>query len=156
LAFKREITYAGLQSFEGERVTAANGSTEEDIYLYGSAEKIKQLFIILLDNAIKYSESAICIEAQSQADTVVVRIIDHGTGIPEKELASVFERFYRVDKARNRKTGGIGLGLAIAQSIVKSHHGTIEIASILHTGTTVIVRLPKADEAAYKVRTQVE
>jgi two-component system sensor histidine kinase ArlS len=156
LAFERNMTCTWLPSSEGQSITASTGLTGEDIYLYGSTEKIRQLFIILLDNAIKYSDAAIAIEVQAQTDTVAVRIIDHGIGIPEEELESIFERFYRVDKARNRKTGGIGLGLAIAQSIVKTHHGTIEIASILHTGTTVTVHLPKMDEVTYRVRTQSE
>ncbi|QGQ97959.1 sensor histidine kinase [Paenibacillus psychroresistens] len=114
-----------------------------DIYLTGSPEKIRQLFIILIDNAIKYSDIGIQIKLQDEPLAVSVSIVDCGVGIPEDELEAIFERFYRVDKARNRKTGGVGLGLPIAQNIVRLHGGTIVIHSTLGEGTIVTVQLYK-------------
>jgi two-component system sensor histidine kinase ArlS len=114
-----------------------------DIYITGSPEKIRQLFIILIDNAIKYSDIGIQIEVLDESNEVIVKIIDHGVGIPEGEIEAIFERFYRVDKARNRKTGGVGLGLPIAQKIVQLHGGTIAINSTIGQGTIVTVQLNK-------------
>jgi two-component system, OmpR family, sensor histidine kinase ArlS len=114
-----------------------------DIYLTGSPEKIRQLFIILIDNAIKYSDIDIQIDVQDEPLAVLVRIIDHGVGIPEDEIEVIFERFYRIDKARSRKTGGLGLGLPIAQNIVRLHGGTIAIHSTLGQGSIVTIQLNK-------------
>ncbi|BCJ87077.1 sensor histidine kinase [Effusibacillus dendaii] len=82
--------------------------------MLSTPEKIKQLLIILLDNAIKYSDKEIWLSIEAEQQVVTIHIIDQGIGI-EEEIPHVFERFYRVDQARNRKTGGVGLGLAIAK-----------------------------------------
>jgi len=111
--------------------------------------KIKQLIIILIDNALKYSKSVIEIHVSAKEGEAVIRVKDYGIGIPQDEIPLVFERFYRVDRARHRKTGGTGLGLPIAKSIVREHNGTIHIDSEVGAGTEVIVRLPltqKGDE----------
>lgn len=113
------------------------------IQIYGDPEKIKQLLIILLDNAIKYSNKSILVKVEEDRQRVKLMIADQGEGIHGKELPHIFDRFYRVDKARNRKTGGAGLGLSIAKNIVELHHGYIEISSAAGKGTTVTLQFPK-------------
>lgn len=101
-------------------------------------QKLKQLLYILLDNARKYSEASIEMQAGKNGQ-VFVKIKDYGVGIPKQSLPHVFERFYRVDKARSRATGGFGLGLALAKELADSLHIQLEIESIEQLGTTVTV-----------------
>ncbi|WP_335533549.1 sensor histidine kinase [Neobacillus drentensis] len=104
--------------------------------------KIKQVIIILLDNAIKYSNDRIEVFLKKDQHHSIIDIKDYGIGIPKEEIDNIFERFYRVDKARSRETGGSGLGLHIAKSIIKLHKGDIKIISKEGTGTNVELLLP--------------
>jgi signal transduction histidine kinase len=108
--------------------------------------KIKQLIVILLDNALKYSQQEIKVHVQRDNTTIRLEIEDQGIGIPEKDLAKVFDRFFRVDKARSRETGGSGLGLSIARQIVSAHRGEIQLKSIEHLGTIVTIVFPITQE----------
>lgn len=100
-------------------------TNDSSIHILADELKVKQVMIILLDNAIKYSTNKIeCSIAKDQND-VIISVKDYGIGIPQNEIENIFERFYRVDKARSRETGGTGLGLHIAKSIMKLHHGDI-------------------------------
>lgn len=115
-----------------------------DVIIEADKMKIKQLLMILLDNALKYSQRKVEIQVRySGLNSVFIRIVDYGIGIPKDELKHVFERFYRVDKARQRKTGGTGLGLSIAKSLVNQHKGSIHMASEENRGTEVTVYLPR-------------
>ena len=107
--------------------------------------RIEQAIMILVDNAGKYSpaESVVVLRSAIQGDEIVVEVQDGGMGIPPAELPHIFERFYRVDKARSRRQGGSGLGLAIAKSIVEAHGGRISAESALGRGTTMRVVLPR-------------
>ncbi|WP_284037259.1 ATP-binding protein [Neobacillus sp. 114] len=105
--------------------------------------KLKQVIIILLDNAMKYSQEKIEVFLEQKEQFAIIRVKDYGIGIPQEEIHNIFERFYRVDKARSRETGGTGLGLHIAKSIMKLHKGEIEIESNEGSGTTVKLLLPK-------------
>jgi two-component system sensor histidine kinase CiaH len=107
--------------------------------------KIHQLLVILLDNAIKYTkqEDTITIHTYSKDGKCVIEVKDTGIGISDEGIKHVFERFYREDKARSRKTGGSGLGLSIAEYIVLLHKGSIKISHNEPKGTIVTVRLPK-------------
>ncbi|MBI5127374.1 hypothetical protein HZA76_02865 [Candidatus Roizmanbacteria bacterium] len=111
-------------------------------FVRGNKYSLTDLFIILLDNAVKYSraKSEVIISTKKNNKTVSIFFKDKGMGIAEKDLPHVFDRFYRADKARGRD--GYGLGLAIAKKIVESHGGEIKIESKLEEGTTVKVSLP--------------
>jgi signal transduction histidine kinase len=110
----------------------------------GDEDRLKQLLVILLDNAIKYtpSDGTVSVGLTRDGRYAVVTVADTGVGIPADQIPRVFERFYRADPARARDPGGSGLGLAIAHWIVQQHDGGIAVASELGQGTTVEVRLP--------------
>ncbi len=114
------------------------------IPICGDETRLRQVFYNLLDNAIKYTPSGgmidVRLEHKDQIATVTVR--DTGIGIPAEHLPRVFDRFYRVDKARSREQGGAGLGLSIAKTIVAAHRGQIELTSAPGQGTTCTVALP--------------
>ena len=111
-------------------------------FMNADEAQIKQLLFILLENGLKYSELPVYVEISEQERFVKINIRDQGIGIPERDLPHVFERFFRVDKARSRETGGSGLGLAIAKTIITSHNGQITVNSIEDVGTTFTVLLP--------------
>jgi signal transduction histidine kinase len=112
----------------------------------GSERDLSLLVRNLLDNAIRYTRADGTIIAAVAADngSVVLRVSDTGSGIPSKDLTRVFERFYRVDRARSRETGGTGLGLAIVRHVAENHGGTVTVTSELGRGSTFEVRLPTA------------
>lgn len=107
-------------------------------------DRISQVIINLVDNAINYTpaDGKVTLKVFKDGDQVKIVVSDTGIGIPEKELPRVFERFYRVDKARTRVSGGTGLGLAIVKHIVEVHDGEITIDSMVDKGTTITVSLP--------------
>lgn len=106
--------------------------------------KIQQCLINLVSNAIKYTPEygEIKISVFRDINDACISIADTGIGIPEKDLSHIFDRFYRVDRARARTTGGSGLGLSIAKQIVTLHGGDIQVTSVINTGSTFTVRLP--------------
>jgi two-component system sensor histidine kinase ArlS len=112
-----------------------------------SANHLKQILMIVIDNAIKYSgkQKAIRITGETLMEkTVQLQITDRGMGISEEHITHVFDRFYRVDKARSRKVGGSGLGLAIAKRLVENYQGSIQLTSVEHEGTVVTIILPRS------------
>ena len=120
------------------------GENFTKVIINADEQRIKQLAIILVDNAIKYTpEGGAVVVRLEQADDVraTFAVMDSGIGIAPEDLDKVFERFYRVDKARSREMGGNGLGLAIAAEIVKIHSGKISVASKLGEGTKFTVEL---------------
>ena len=112
----------------------------------GDRERIEQVIMNIVSNAIKYTPDGgkIEISAGRSGKNVYVRVSDNGIGIPEKDLPRLFERFYRVDKARSRESGGTGLGLSIAREILNQHKGDIRIESVYGEGTDVTITLPAA------------
>ncbi|WP_341320630.1 HAMP domain-containing sensor histidine kinase [Solibacillus sp. FSL H8-0523] len=102
---------------------------------------LKQLLFIFIDNARKYSEDVIELDA-SVNQHVHIQIRDYGIGIPNEDLPHIFNRFYRVNKDRNRKTGGVGIGLSIATEIANRLHATIQVESEVGQGTTIHITLP--------------
>jgi signal transduction histidine kinase len=117
--------------------------------LRGSQQDLALLVRNLVDNAIRYSHEGgrVRVEIDSDDNEVTLRVRDSGIGIPSKDIPRVFERFYRVDRARSRDTGGTGLGLAIVKHVVENHGGTIEVDSELGRGTTFTIRFPAATSA---------
>jgi signal transduction histidine kinase len=112
----------------------------------GSGRDLALLVRNLVDNAIRYTRPGgrVEVELGSRNGQVVLTVLDTGLGIPTRDLPRVFERFYRVDRARSRETGGTGLGLSIVKHVVENHGGTIDVSSELGQGTRFVVRLPAA------------
>ena len=106
--------------------------------------KLSQALNNLVENAVKYNREDGWVRVTLDADHkfFTVRVADSGIGIPEEFQTRIFERFYRVDKARSRETGGTGLGLAITKNVVQMHHGTIQVQSVEGEGTVFTVQIP--------------
>ncbi len=111
---------------------------------YGNSDRIEQVITNIITNALKYTPKGgtVLISSMYMYDEIIIKVKDTGIGISEENLNHIFERFYRVDKARSRQMGGTGLGLAIAKEIVEAHGGSISIKSVPNFGTDVIITLP--------------
>ena len=118
---------------------------DEKIVVQAYSDYLKQLLLNLIDNAIKYTPEGgkVTVNQFTRNDEIVIEVIDNGVGIPKEDQSKIFQRFYRVDKARSRSVGGTGLGLAITKHIVHSLKGSISVESELGEGSKFIVRLPK-------------
>lgn len=129
-----------------KHITISSEVQEGAEFFKARQDMIEQVLINLLDNAIKYSYEGglVKIIISTQEDNVVIQVIDQGMGIPTENLLRLFERFYRVDKARSRQVGGTGLGLSIVKHIVESHHGRVQVESHENRGTIFTIILPKA------------
>ena len=117
--------------------------------IMGDRGRIEQVMLNVLGNAVKYTPDGghILVTAGSEGETVWMEVADDGIGIPEADRSRIFERFYRVDKARSRESGGTGLGLSIATEIVQRHHGTLSLVDRPGPGTTVRLVLPVTQPA---------
>jgi two-component system, OmpR family, phosphate regulon sensor histidine kinase PhoR len=112
--------------------------------LFGDKNKLRQVFINLIQNAIKYTEHGkVEIVLEEEKKFGLIKIKDTGIGIPEEDINRIFERFYRVDKARSRAVGGTGLGLAIVKHIIEAHGSKIEVKSAVNEGSEFSFRLKK-------------
>lgn len=131
-----------------EKSIAVRAYVDDDLTLETDYDRLKQILLNLVINGIQYTPPggyvAVYAEyAGPSKDEVLIRVEDNGIGIPNKDLNRVFERFYRVDKARSRNSGGTGLGLAIVKHLVEMMEGTIAVKSVEGQGTTFYVRLPR-------------
>ncbi|MGH9427542.1 MAG: sensor histidine kinase, partial [Terriglobia bacterium] len=117
------------------------------VKVQGDRYRLKQVLLNLIDNAIKYcpAGSEVHVRLFKEAETIVLEVFDNGSGIPPEALRHLFDRFYRLDKARSRELGGSGLGLSICKSICEAHGGQIEARSQPANGTTFRVTLPALD-----------
>ncbi|KFX56283.1 HAMP domain-containing histidine kinase [Clostridium botulinum] len=120
-------------------------SNLKDIFINVDKNQFSQVLINILSNAIKYTNIGGRVELSmyEDIDNVNISIKDTGCGIPKEDIKNIFERFYRADRSRNKKTGGIGVGLTIAQSIINAHNGEIIVKSELNKGTEFIIKLSK-------------
>lgn len=113
-------------------------SNNEECYIDADISNVKELIRIFIDNAIKYTEENGKINIFSQKDNgkIYINIQDNGIGIAEEEQENIFDRFYRIDKSRNKETGGVGLGLAIAKSIANMNNAEIKLENKQGKGST--------------------
>ncbi len=120
--------------------------TPGEVWVEGDRARLKQVVVNLFDNAVKYTPSGGAIKLAVSANTghAVLEVTDNGAGIPAEAIPRIFERFFRVDKARSRERGGAGLGLSIVKSICTAHHGVVRASSVPGQGSCFRVELPLA------------
>jgi two-component system, OmpR family, sensor histidine kinase CiaH len=140
-----EATVASFQTVTADHDLELTHAAPDELMVMGDRDQLRQVLVILLDNAVRYTPAGGRIHVQARADgkEAVLTVHDTGIGIPEEALPRVFERFYRADDARNRQSGGVGLGLAIARELVTRHSGRISVTSTEGAGSTFTVRLPR-------------
>lgn len=133
-----------LRPLAESRSIALDVAIRDQIDTMGDPMKLEQVFYNLIDNAIKYTPQGgkVRVEVARAGKKAVIKVIDNGIGIPKADQLHVFDRFYRVDKARSRDTGGTGLGLAIVKQIVLLHEGSVTVMSEEEKGSTFTVELP--------------
>jgi two-component system phosphate regulon sensor histidine kinase PhoR len=133
-----------------ERHIKLSTEVEPGVALRGDRAQLGLLLSNLIDNALRYTpaKGAVCVRLNAAESRAVLQVSDTGPGIPAGELSRVFERFYRVDKARARQTGGTGLGLAIVRHVAEAHGGTVRVDSELGRGSSFTVSLPLAGSSA--------
>jgi signal transduction histidine kinase len=122
---------------------------EGDVCALGESTQLRRLFLILIDNAIKYTEQgSVRVGLGHEGGEVVVRVVDTGIGIEKDAVGHVFDRFWRADKVRSRAEGGAGLRLSLAAQIVQRHGGTISVGSEVGKGSEFMVRLKGSERGA--------
>ena len=114
--------------------------------VWGDETQLTSMFTNLVDNAVKYTQPGGRVRVTGDSDDrgVTIKVSDSGIGIPPGNLSRIFERFYRVDKARSKETGGTGLGLSIVRHVAENHGGQVGVESVLGEGSTFTVRLPRS------------
>ncbi|OQP05709.1 histidine kinase [Geobacillus sp. 46C-IIa] len=139
-----ERTFQLLSELGAKKQIKMQLHAPEPAIVTADPDKLTQLLYILLDNAIKYTPEGgeVTLSIRTEPKQFVLSVKDTGIGIPPEDIGRIFDRFYRVDKARSRQQGGHGLGLSIAKWIVEAHGGTIHVQSQLGQGTEFLVRLP--------------
>lgn len=142
-----EIAYNLLKNISNEKNIELILDSNIEAILIGDRFRFRQMIINIIDNALKYTEAYGCVKVSSniEDDYYIINIKDTGIGIPKEDLGRIFERFYRVDKARSRKKGGTGLGLAIVKHIVKSFNGEIYVESREGIGTRFTIKIKRVN-----------
>jgi signal transduction histidine kinase len=141
---------ASLDPMANQKGVGLRIDVEEGLTVNGEGAALHQMVVNLVDNAIKYTpaEGTVSVQLARRNREIMLRVKDTGIGIADKDIPYIFDRFYRVDKARDRQTGGTGLGLSIVKGIVARHGGVIDVISKVGQGTEMIVVLPGAPQAA--------
>lgn len=139
-----ERTFQLVAELAAKKQLTMHFHAPEQAVVTADPDKLTQLLYILLDNAIKYTPEGgeVTLSIRTEPKQFILSVKDTGIGIPPEDISRIFDRFYRVDKARSRQQGGHGLGLSIAKWIIDAHGGTIHVDSQLGQGTEFIVRLP--------------
>jgi signal transduction histidine kinase len=120
------------------------GPEEGQLIMVGDPDRIEDAISILVDNAAKYTDSGtVTVRTRHKRDKVIIEVVDTGSGIPAEDLPNIFDRFYRSDVSRSQLTGGFGLGLSIAKSIIDTAGGTIEVTSKPTDGTLFVLKFPR-------------
>jgi heavy metal sensor kinase len=129
-----------------KRITLAQNLPETAVVVSGNSSALRRMLLVLIDNAIKYTPESgrVSVHLEQDHERALLRVEDTGIGIPEEAKSRVFERFYRVDPSRSKESGGYGLGLAIARTIVQQHKASIDIRSNASGGSVFLVSLPCA------------
>lgn len=142
-----------LSKVAEKKKISLSAEVPEELFVEGDEDKLRQIFMNLLSNAINYTHdggnvkvTVVNSHKANGTETVVFTVSDTGMGIPRKDLPRIFERFYRVDKARSRSSGGTGLGLSIVKHLVELHRGSITVESDLGIGSSFILELPLLQE----------
>ncbi|KMK76274.1 sensor histidine kinase [Alkalihalobacillus pseudalcaliphilus] len=136
-----------LHALERNTSIQINNHIKQNIYVYADPLRLEQVFINLLENAVRYSkDGVITLSVHADEELVLIEITDTGVGMHKDELPFIFDRFYRVEKSRNRKYGGSGLGLPIVKQLIDLHDGEIFVTSELGKGTTVSITLPRQNK----------
>lgn len=127
-----------LETKAKEKEITLKYSVEGDTAIEGDAPRLKQVFINLINNSLNYTPKGgrVTIRLKESSEKVTFSVSDTGIGIQKEEISRIFERFYRVDKARSRNSGGTGLGLAIVKHLIEAHHGRIHVKSKPGEGST--------------------
>jgi len=137
--------------FEEKGVTIATSSIDggEDIVIMGDSDHLQRLFSNLLENTLRYTDApgSLTVNGHSSDTTLTLVFDDSPPAVPDKSYERLFDRLYRVDPARSRKSGGRGLGLSIAKAIVEKHGGTISASESPLGGLSIIIELPRAEKA---------
>ncbi len=143
----REACHQGSALAEAKQVAFQEQIPGGSMWIQGDASSLRRLFLILIDNAVKYTPASGQVEVSLRQNDgyAVAQVSDTGIGIADADLPNVFERFYRADKARTRESGGVGLGLSIGRWIAEVHAGTIEVHSAPGRGSIFQIRLPLAN-----------
>jgi heavy metal sensor kinase len=143
-----EISEPARLLAEGESIQYDQRLPESALWVSGNAPSLRRLFLILIDNAVKYTprEGRISVVLDASDSAAVTEIRDTGVGISPTDLPHIFERFYRADESRSRESGGTGLGLSIAKWIAEAHHGSISVASTVGEGSAFRVHIPLSED----------
>jgi two-component system sensor histidine kinase SenX3 len=140
-----ESAIARGRSVDGGRgVEITTFESSEEVWLRGDERQLTSAVGNLVENAVKYSQAGDVVQIRTRVNdnAIEVMVADQGVGIPRRDLDRVFERFYRVDKARSRETGGTGLGLSIVRHVATNHGGEVLVSSQEGEGSTFVLRLP--------------
>lgn len=142
-----------LNSSAAKKNITMEMNVPEEMFMEADEDRLRQIFVNLLSNAVNYTQDGgkvrLTVEekvSENGEERILFHVRDTGMGIPKKDLPRIFERFYRVDKARSRISGGTGLGLSIVKHLVDLHHGTVTVESEVNIGTTFTVDLPLLQE----------
>jgi two-component system, OmpR family, phosphate regulon sensor histidine kinase PhoR len=157
----QEVIEAALRTVEGAanmRNVSLHVHSCDRAFVLGSRLRLEQIVVNLLDNAVKFNRpsGSITIDCRSSRDQVELAISDTGIGIPSEDLNRIFERFYRVDKARSREAGGTGLGLSIVKELLEEMGGSIAVESQLGQGSRFFVRMPAASAESSSLLNSLE